>query len=214
MCMKNKFDQKVFERPKFPLGDILTWIAILFLVYVCVVFYAFSNTFDAVEVKGRSMLPTYNSSGGEDIVYTREAKYTYGDVVLIATDNKTIIKRVIGLAGDRIEFRFDGNNYHLYRNGTKLNEDYILNITGNAVSRRHLLSYKETHADEFDGEIYVVGENKVFVLGDNRADSKDSTYYGAFDSEQITAKVFYKVDAKSNPTLSIFFQIFFPYFYK
>lgn len=212
--MKNKFDRKVFERPKFPLGDILTWIAIIFLVYVCVVFCVFSNYFEAVSVKGRSMLPTYNSSGGEDTVYVHKGDYNYGDIVIIKLEGKSIIKRVIGLGGDRIELKFVNGEYRVFRNDTMLEEDYIYSISGNISTYHNLRDYKNENPECFEGNTFVVGENQIFALGDNRGDSRDSSYYGAFDVSQISGKVYYSVDSNSNRTLSIFFQIFFPFFYK
>lgn len=212
--MKTIYDRKVFERPKFPLGDILTWIAIVFLVYVCIVFYAFSNYFEAVSVKGRSMIPTYNTSGGEDTVYVHEGEYGYGDIVIIDTTEKTIIKRIIGLGGDRIELKKVDDEYRIFRNGTMIDEDYIYSLSGNASTYHNLREYKNSHPDNFDGNVFVVGADQVFALGDNRAESRDSSYYGAFDISQITGKVYYSVDSNSNRTLSIFFQIFFSFLYK
>lgn len=212
--MKNRFDRKVFERPKFPLGDILTWIAIIFLVYVCVVFYVFSNYFEAVAVKGRSMLPTYNTSGGEDTVYIRKGDYDYGDIVIIELEEKAIIKRVIGLSGDRIEIKLVDGKHHIFRNGTMLEEDYIYNISGNTSTYYNLHDYKNNNPECFDGDAFVVGENKIFVLGDNRGESRDSSYYGTFNTSQVSGKVYYSVDSNANRTLSLFFQIFFPYLYK
>lgn len=212
--MKNKFDSKVFERPKFPLGDILTWIAIIFLVYVCIVFCAFSNYYEAVSVKGRSMLPTYNSSGGEDTVYIHKGDYDYGDIVIIELENKDIIKRIIGLSGDRIEIKLINDKYRVFRNNILLDENYIYSIDGNVSTYHNLRTYKSEHPEYFDGDVFVVGNNQVFTLGDNRGDSRDSSYYGAFDISQILGKVYYSVDSNSNRTLSIFFQIFFPYFYR
>jgi hypothetical protein len=34
-----------------------------------------------------------------------------------------------------------------------------------------------------------VPDGEVFVLGDNRHDSKDSTYYGTFEESQLMGKV-------------------------
>ncbi len=68
------------------------------------------------------------------------------------------IKRVIGLPGDRIEFR-DG--IQVYRNNQPLVESYLTEP----------MSYQNKH-------IFVVPENSIFVLGDNRNHSVDSRYIG------------------------------------
>lgn len=214
MGMTNKFDRKVFKRPKFSLSDALTWVVIIFLLYVCVVFCVFSNYFEAVAVKGRSMLPTYNTNGGEDTVYVHKGEYGYGDIVIIDTQEKAIIKRIVGLSGDRIEIKQVDGEYRLFRNDIMLDEEYIYNISGNISTYHNLLEYKSENPDCFDGNVFVVGHNQVFALGDNRGESRDSSYYGAFDTSQISGKVYYKVDSKSNRALSLFVQIFFPYFCK
>lgn len=77
------------------------------------------------------------------------------------------IKRVIGEAGDTIEFK-DGR---VYRNGTELVEIYI----------------KEEMVVPF--ETIVVPENYIFVMGDNRNGSKDSRDIGPIPKENVLGKV-------------------------
>lgn len=77
------------------------------------------------------------------------------------------IKRVIGEAGDTLEF-IDGK---VYRNGFELVEDYI----------------KED--ESFPFETIVVQENHVFVMGDNRNGSKDSRIVGSIPRENVIGKV-------------------------
>ena len=132
--MENQYKKTVFTRPKFPLGDILSWIAIIFLVYVGIVFFAFSKYYEGVAVKGRSMIPTYNKNGGEDTVYVHKSDYTYGDIVLIDTEDKTIIKRIIAMSGDKVEVKLFDNNYTVFVNGEALSETYINGINGNRIT--------------------------------------------------------------------------------
>ena len=77
------------------------------------------------------------------------------------------IKRVIGEAGDTIEFK-DGR---VYRNGTELVENYI----------------KEEMVVPF--ETIVVPENYIFVMGDNRNGSSDSRDIGPVPKENVLGKV-------------------------
>lgn len=212
---KNKFRQLVFERKKFPLGEILLWILLIFLCYVVFVFYSFADYFEAVNVDGDSMIPTYNKNGGNDIVYTHKSDYNYGDIITINVGTKTIIKRVVGLEGDQIAIKKVDGEYRVFRNGGILEENYIKDISGNLSTYQNFHNiFKEDYPEKFDENgVMTVGENEIFVLGDNRGGSRDSSYYGNFDLSQVTGKVFYSVPADHNPTLSIFFQLFFPIFY-
>lgn len=82
-----------------------------------------------------------------------------GDIVTFWNDelDKVLVKRVIGLPGDRITFK-DG---YTYINGEKLDESYLpvqgITDNGNKLS-------------------YEVPEGCIFVMGDNRTGSRDSRY--------------------------------------
>lgn len=112
---------------------------------------------------GAAMLPTIND--GQVIIV---AKHTYSavrgtpefqqvvafqdDFISEGEDGDNTIRRVIGLPGDKIEIR-DGK---VYRNDELLEEDYITGTT------------------EGDVGPITIGEDEVFVLGDNREESIDS----------------------------------------
>ncbi|MFN7252953.1 MAG: signal peptidase I [Anaerobacillus sp.] len=81
-------------------------------------------------------------------------------------EKKHWVKRVIGEAGDTIEFK-DGS---VYRNGTELVESYI----------------KEEMILPF--ETIVVPENYIFVMGDNRNGSEDSRNVGPIPKENVLGK--------------------------
>jgi len=112
---------------------------------------------------GNAMLPTIGD--GEIIIVTKH-KYSpnrgapeFNQIVafrddFIAADNEgeNTIRRVIGLPGDKISIK-DGK---VYRNGEVLEENYTKGIT------------------EGDMDTITLGENEVFVLGDNREESIDS----------------------------------------
>jgi signal peptidase I len=77
------------------------------------------------------------------------------------------IKRVIGVEGDKLEYR--GGT--VYRNGEALEEEYI--------QEEMLYPFEEL----------TVPEDHVFVMGDNRNDSRDSREIGSIPKENVMGKV-------------------------
>ena len=75
-----------------------------------------------------------------------------------------LIKRVIGLPGEEIEYKDD----QLYVNGKKIEDVY---------------GYGETN----DFKV-TVNKDSYFVLGDNRMHSLDSRFFGAFKKNKIVGK--------------------------
>lgn len=82
------------------------------------------------------------------------------------------VKRVIGKAGDVLEF----NNGKVIRNGIALDETYT----------------KET-MDYESGEKITVDEKSVFVMGDNRNNSSDSRVIGCIPLDHVVGKYLFKI---------------------
>lgn len=87
--------------------------------------------------------------------------------ILRRKNRDLLIKRVIGLPGDILEFR----DNRLYRNGELLEEDYILE-----------------EMNMVNGSIEIP-EDHVFVMGDNRNNSRDSRSIGPVPLKNVRAKV-------------------------
>ena len=95
-----------------------------------------------------------------------------------------VIKRVIGLPGDHVRFSVEEGAW--YRNGEKLIEDYVTcSYPSNYITH-------QTPPEICSEEGYLIEEGKVFVLGDNRAESNDSHIYGSIDQEQIKGKFLFR----------------------
>lgn len=129
--------------------------------------------YQPVKVEGTSMMPSLED---QERIFVNKFVYRLepierGDIVVFRyprDPSKSYIKRVIGVAGDRI--RIDGGQ--VYVNGEPLDEDYV--PPAYADSR----SYPET----------VVPPDSYFVLGDHRSMSNDSRDFGSVNQSYIYGK--------------------------
>lgn len=128
----------------------------------------------SVWIESGSMIPTLEVK--DRLIATRvhnPEKLKTGDIVIFNSEelNEVLIKRLIGLPGDKIEIK----NGIVFRNGEELKEDYVKNN------------------EMYDG-VFEVPEGKYFFLGDNRAHSDDSRYWENpyIDASEIEGKAILK----------------------
>jgi len=129
--------------------------------------------YQPVKVEGTSMMPCLED---QERIFVNKFVYRLepierGDIVVFRyprDPSKSYIKRVIGMAGDRI--RIDGGQ--VYVNDEALNEDYVPPIYTDARSLKEM----------------TVPPNMFFVLGDHRSMSNDSRDFGPVDRGFIYGK--------------------------
>ena len=126
-----------------------------------VAMFIFNLFFSIAFVIGDSMYPTYHD--GQFLLTARKYTIERFDVVTISK-GEIIVKRVIGMPNETIKYE----NNVLYINGEEVIDPY------------------NTTTEDFE---VTLGPNEYFVMGDNRQDSKDSRYFGAFTTEQIITEV-------------------------
>ena len=149
-------------------NEVLDWIeSFAFASFIVLLIFIF--LFRTVVVDGGSMNPTlYNS---QRLILTH---FNYdpmrGDIIVANSPglNKTIIKRCIGVAGDKV--KVDYNTGIVTVNGEKVDEPYL--------DAAHPMMDKEYFDAKFrvSDEVYEydVPEGTVFAMGDNRNGSNDS----------------------------------------
>jgi signal peptidase I len=149
--------------------------------------------FQAFYIPSESMRPTLNVG---DRVLVNKMSYRLhdvnrGDIVVFETPPnaddangtiKDLVKRVIALPGETIEAR-DGV---VYINGRQLEEPYLSNGVRTCAPN----SSPGTCANFGPEEI---PSDHVFVMGDNRAASKDSRVFHPIEESSIVGRVFVRI---------------------
>ncbi|WP_139492047.1 signal peptidase I [Brevibacillus dissolubilis] len=130
-------------------------------------------------VHGESMMATLHNN--ERVVVNKAIYHLQqpdrGDIVVFhATPTEDYIKRVIGLEGDRVEVVDDV----LYINGEAVDEPYLAEKRKEAADMG--LPLTENVAP------VTVPPGHVFVMGDNRRNSRDSRELGPIPLEQLVGR--------------------------
>jgi signal peptidase I len=144
------------------------------LLLSAVLFLAINALSARVRVDGFSMKPTLQD--GEFVLVNRLAYRLgvpqRGDIIVfhfpLDPASQDLIKRVIGLSGDRITV----SRGVVYVNGEPLKEPYI------------------AAPPMYNGE-WDVPEGELFVLGDNRNDSSDSHSWGMLPMKEVVGKAIF-----------------------
>ena len=148
-----------------------------FIVIILVVLLANIYVISFEQVQGPSMQENLYTG---DIVILNKILFKFRDikrcdVVSLEQDSKHMVKRVIGLPGEHIEFK---DNY-LYINGQKYEEPYLKEGTVT----------KDFKIEDLKGNPSIIPEDMYFVVGDNRMDSMDSRDFGFVKKSDIKGKV-------------------------
>ena len=154
-------------------------VFLLCLIVFSVISYCLITRFvlTAVVVEGKSMSPTLVE--GERFILDRWSchfrKLQRGDVVVIQDPGHKdyAVKRIIGLPGESL-FLKEGA---VLLNGKRLLETYLVSGT-------------QTFSPDKKDRLIIVGKDQYFVMGDNRANSEDSRYYGAVSRARILGTLF------------------------
>lgn len=159
--------------------EVYCWIKTIAFALV-IVFVCREFIFTPVVVKGESMESTFENK--DRVIISKISTIERFDVIVFKepVNDEQYIKRVIGLPGDSVEMIDDV----LYINGKSYEEPYVKRnnkiqlgrITGN-------FTLKELTGNE------KVPNGYLFVLGDNRLNSKDSRQLGFISTDAVIGEV-------------------------
>ncbi len=156
-------------------GGAIEFVVILLISFALVFGFVRPFVVEAFYIPSGSMIPTLEVG---DRVLTNKFIYRFeaperGDVVVFRSvegEEDDLIKRVVGVPGDEISVR----NGTLFVNGEAQKEPYV-------------------NRDTPDVNTYGpmrVPEGHVFCMGDNRANSRDSRFFGPVPYENIEGEAF------------------------
>ena len=159
--------------------EIFSYIKIIFFTWLSV-YITVHFLFRPVIVEGRSMFPTLhnNDVGVSNIIGFKLNGVKRFDIVVldIAENSDLIVKRVIGLPGEEVEYRND----KLYINGEYLPENFL--------TTEYLSEYLVENPLFTPDFLVILAADEYYCLGDNRPRSMDSRFFGPIKYEQIVSK--------------------------
>ena len=142
-----------------------------YIVIIILVLLFKRYVYSPIRVNGDSM---YDTLKDKDIMILDIIGYRFSDIkrfdiVVVNGKKEYLIKRVIGLPGEEIEYK----DNKLYVNGKLVKDKY-----GKKPTKDFKVKVPKGH---------------YYVLGDNRTNSLDSRYFGSFKKKDILGKTNFTV---------------------
>lgn len=201
------------EYPRLP-GDssekknVLSNVIYIILVVVLLTIGILLNIFTISRVEGTSMLSTILDD--DYVISVEPNKLTRGEIITVDADGTKIIKRIVGVPGDKLFFLNlcdgkvpfsstvimyrdigDGNGFVAVDESEFINKGVMTEegfYRQNNVYGREFLFVGEPE-NVSDDYIIIIDKDEYFVMGDNRDNSSDSRHYGKFEKKDIMGRV-------------------------
>lgn len=206
-------------------------VLIFFFSFITLINISFNLLYSKTQVRGFSMRPTINinvddskaKEPGDTIYINRKCSMTNNDIVIADVEwpgvNDCIIKRLVGVPGDKIEIKDETTHYAVYVNDKILytKEKYGNNVSfpksGSYLYYENYLNFLNSTefskwVKEENGTKYIqLGANDYFLMGDNWGQTTDSLEKGPVKKKNLVGKVelIIDVDNKNPLTPTIFF---------
>jgi signal peptidase I len=164
--------------------DLVAFVSTLFMIFVIMNTFFISLTSVAAE-NSDSMLPTLRP-GDDLLVWHYDVSYERFDIVVAKIDSETYyVKRIIGLPGETV--KYENDQLYIQRVGSsvmeKIDESFIEDSSDTCPT---------TEVPEDPCE-FILEDDEVLLLGDNRAQSTDSRMLGPFKIDDLYGRVFYRI---------------------
>lgn len=171
----------------------IKWTLIIISVVVVVMLAMFIiKTFviSVVTVTGTSMEPAIQE--GESWLINKTTKnYQKNDIITFYSNEdrkNAVVSRIIAVEGDSVYIDFDSGD--IYVNNEKIDEPYVTEKT--KTGGKYITSLIEDGKYGAETPI-VVEKDYVFVIGDNRNNSRDSREFGPISTSSVFGIVFKKI---------------------
>jgi signal peptidase I len=173
---------------------VIEWL-VLIVAALAIAFLIKTFLFQAFYIPSGSMEPTLQIG---DRVLVNKLSYDFhdvhrGDIIVFSAPPSArsggiddLVKRAIGLPGDTVTTRSNGS---VYINGRRLSEPYLPKNTPTTMN-----SNPPGCGAPADGSVgCVVPKGDLFMLGDNRTESKDGRFFGPIPESTIVGRVFVRI---------------------
>jgi signal peptidase I len=145
--------------------------------------FVLGMTHSSYYIPSKSMAPALEP--GDRLFVDKGTDVSRGDIVVVHNPDastqgvSSIVKRVIGLPGETVTIADD----HVVIDGRVLNEPYLAEGTSTQAIGPHPCSPSDP---------CVIPDGDVWLMGDNRTDSKDSRYFGPVAQASVIGRADYR----------------------
>ncbi len=173
------------KEPVNVFNEVLDWVeSFVFAMFLIILIFIF--LLRIVTVDGDSMNSTLEDKDRLIITHLNyEPERDHIVVVNSTVLNRTIIKRVIGIQGDKVKIDYNVNK--VYVNDKEISNEHI----DSTMINKSMFDQKYVVADNVYE--YTVPDGHIFVMGDNRNNSTDSRTIGFIDNKDVLGHVVFRL---------------------